>query len=122
MRWSHVEHHLLADVGVSGLTQCCLGCGHSGNRVGRFNFAHRKSHGMTIDLCTRVEVRAQAQFLGHAQRDGTWTGLELRDGETPSPARETHALPGSSARTRDATRLTTARMPKKIALLFAGQG
>src|SRR5438876_12341828 len=113
MRWPHVEHHLLADVGVSGLTHCCLGCGHSGNRVGRFNFAHRKAHGIGFDLRWRVEVRAQAQFLGHAQRDGTWTGLELRDGETPSP--ECDARPQKFRSRWRMNAVSEARMPTKIA-------
>src|SRR5438132_2741519 len=44
MRWSHVQHHLLADVGVSRLPHCRVGCGHSRDWVGRFNFARRKWH------------------------------------------------------------------------------
>src|SRR5437879_6156162 len=47
MRWSHVEHHLLADVGTF-TTQCRIRCGHAGDRIRRFNLANRKWHGRKL--------------------------------------------------------------------------
>src|SRR5205823_3705831 len=65
MRWSHVEHHLFADV-VSRLLSLLIAHrhirrDHSSDGIRIFNFTRSKGHGEGVCLCSRVMSRAQAQ-------------------------------------------------------------
>src|SRR6266567_1324886 len=68
VRWSHVEHHLFADVIARLLSLLIahrrIGRDHASHRVRILNFARGKGHGEGVCLCSRVASRTQAQKVG----------------------------------------------------------
>src|SRR4030095_7009395 len=96
VRWSHVEHHLFANL-IARLLSLLIAhrriCrNHAGHRIRILDFARGKWHGEGVYLCSRVASRTQAQKVG-ASKSGlpkpawAYTKLTKKTSRSGSPPR-----------------------------------